>query len=428
MNCKSKFFTLFVLLISSLVNLNAGTSEQYQTCQKSVEKANEVIWSHFVDKNDVLLDFVNLDGTISLPTKEEVLLGKPNALGWWTPIENGAMFGGLYMDGLIAKWNKTRNKKDASQVKRIAKGLMLLASISTVEGFVGRGVTEDGKSHYLMGSNDQTGPWFYGLWKYLQTDLPTKEERIQIEKKLISTATIICNAGWKMPAEAPFNYRGSFKNIELAGSARMLFVMKIMALMTKDEVWHQRYVKALSEKGGAENLTRLEACAKGMFNEGKFKKAWTEINGVIALRGLWEMEKDEAIKNEYRKGLEKSAEIAAESLTLISNFDPSEASVFDTDWRKMNELWQPQLTEKDAAEVAKVQLSDFQKRSPRWTKESKYVREPIFASYIVALSPNKDYVKSQTPAIMNVISYFKYDNLYNVWFFPVEAIWWRIQS
>jgi len=27
--------------------------------------------------------------------------GKPNALGWWAPIENGAMFNGLYMDAAV---------------------------------------------------------------------------------------------------------------------------------------------------------------------------------------------------------------------------------------------------------------------------------------------------------------------------------------
>jgi hypothetical protein len=54
-----------------------------------------------VDEHDVLLDFTDLDGSVIIPTPEECLAGKPNALGWWSPIENGAMFNGMYLDGMV---------------------------------------------------------------------------------------------------------------------------------------------------------------------------------------------------------------------------------------------------------------------------------------------------------------------------------------
>jgi hypothetical protein len=62
------------------------------------------------------------------------------------------------------------------------EGLHSLNSISDVKGFVGRGVSSDGRSHYPMGSDDQTGPWFIGLWRYYDSGLATDEEKERIRK------------------------------------------------------------------------------------------------------------------------------------------------------------------------------------------------------------------------------------------------------
>ena len=73
----------------------------------AVEQAHAEIWRRFVDAHGVMIDFTALDGTVSLPTPEECREGKPNALGWWSPIENGAMFNGLYMDAAVNRWRQT---------------------------------------------------------------------------------------------------------------------------------------------------------------------------------------------------------------------------------------------------------------------------------------------------------------------------------
>src|SRR5207237_9753667 len=119
----------------------------------AVEQAQAEIWRRFIDRNGIMLDFTALDGMVSLPTPEECREGKPNALGWWSPIENGAMFNGLYMDAAVNRWRHTKSADDAANVRRLMEGLLLLNSISDVRGFIGRGVSTDGKSHYPMGSN-----------------------------------------------------------------------------------------------------------------------------------------------------------------------------------------------------------------------------------------------------------------------------------
>ena len=59
-----------------------------------------------------MIDFADMDGKVSLPTPEECREGKPNALGWWAPIENGAMFNGLYMDAAVNRWKRTQAATD----------------------------------------------------------------------------------------------------------------------------------------------------------------------------------------------------------------------------------------------------------------------------------------------------------------------------
>jgi hypothetical protein len=75
------------------------------------------------------------------------------------------------------RWKRTKSAEDASKARKLMEGLLLLNSISEVKGFIGRGVTTDGKSHYPMGSNDQSSPWFLGLWRYYESGLATEAEK-----------------------------------------------------------------------------------------------------------------------------------------------------------------------------------------------------------------------------------------------------------
>ena len=61
----------------------------------------------------------------------------------------------------------------AAAASFVPEGLLFLASLGHTPGFIARGVATDGKTTYPMGSNDQTTPWLYGLWRYVQDGLAT---------------------------------------------------------------------------------------------------------------------------------------------------------------------------------------------------------------------------------------------------------------
>ena len=255
---------------------------------------------------------------VTYPTPDECRDGKPNALGWWSPIEYGAMFNGLYMDAAVRRWERSRSAEDAAKPRRLMEGLLKLNSISEVKGFVGRGVSSDGRSHYSMGSNDQTLPWLVGLWRYWQSELASPDEKARIARHLVATVEEIVKLGWKMPAEALFGTRGSFNGFHFDEVAQMLFTLKLMQTVTDDEKLLAMYRRELAQRGGEKMLTKLEVAEAGMSYFYAKTHNWTSCMVVSALRGLWELETDAMFKAAYARGLTASAKLAAESLPLTA--------------------------------------------------------------------------------------------------------------
>jgi hypothetical protein len=292
------------------------------------EAAHQEIWRRFMDPHGVMLDFTDLDGSVPYPTPEECQQGKPNALGWWSPIENGAMFNGLYMDAAVSRWEQSQRPEDQAKARRVMLGLLKLNSVSGVPGFVARGFSTDGHSHYAMGSNDQTLPWLAGLWRYHQSPISSKEERSQITQHLTTTVLAIKAANWAMPAEPPFHKRGSFQGHHFEEAARMLFTLKMMARLTGDTTWQLDYETELQHSGGEPARSKLETCRAGMAYFYAPTHTWTSCTAVMALRLLWEMENDPALKQAFAQGLNHSAELAAKSLALAEKWDPKSKAVF----------------------------------------------------------------------------------------------------
>lgn len=421
-------FLQTTLAATAGVALSAEVSGTERTAATAAEQAHAEIWRRFIDRHGVMIDFTDLDGSVSLPTPEECRAGKPNALGWWSPIENGPMFNGLYMDAAVNRWRHTRSDADSAKARRLMDGLLLLASVSDVKGMVVRGVSTDGRSHYPMGSNDQMSPWFLGLWRYLDAGLATPTERARITAKLVEVADAIVKLNWAMPAEAPFNRRGLFTGFEFDSAPRLLFVCKLMHSLTGDAQWDKRYRAALAETGGPAKLTRLQICERGMVFHYMKYHSWTSCTCVGAVRGLWEMEKDEATRAAYARGLQASADLALKSLPLAAQFNNADTSRFEMNWRVMNALWKPQQTEKDAQDLAHAQLREFLKVAPRRAKETEFIREPSAAAWVVTLAPDAAVLKQRAPAVERVITHYDYSRLYYSQFFWVEAAWWRLKA
>jgi len=250
------------------------------------------IWRRFIDNANAMLDFTTPDGYYDRPTPRECRECKPNALAWWTPTENGSMFNGYYLDAACSRWKLTRAPADREKAQRLALGLLFLSSVGDTSGFIARGVATDRKTTYPMGSNDQTLPWFYGLWRYLDSGAPDVSERKRIVARMTEVAGALEANGWRMPCTSgsPSRYRGSFNGFSWDSAPRLLFLLRAMEQVTGDNRWGSLYRKAIDERGGSARNSRREVCARGMVFEGRWPHSWTGAGGAISLRALWEME------------------------------------------------------------------------------------------------------------------------------------------
>ncbi len=419
--------TLRILAVALLASrLCAVTPEQ------AVDTAHTELWSRFVDEHNLILDYVGLKGEVVRPTPEDCRDLKPSALSWGVPCEDGPMFNGLYLDALCTRWTLTRKDGDRAKARRLIDGLIKVSAIGRTPGFIARGIATDGRTTYPMGSNDQTTPWLYGIWRYVTDGLARDEaERQDLIRRFVEQAVFLEQNGWRMPTDGPpSKHRGDFLKPTWEGAPRILFVTRAMHRFTGEAKWHERYRAFANEKVGKGRRARIEICRAGMvFDPGQgTRHSWTGSEGVICLRALWEMETDAALKAVFAEGLRHSAELAAKSLPLIEKFDVNGAEVFNVDWRVMNEAWKPQHSEQDAVDVANAGLRVQHRHSPRMHIEKAYLREPCFAAWVVTLCPDRDFVMAHRTAIEKVITHYDFTRVFLSQFFPVESAWWRMRE
>ena len=416
------------LAFSAGVTLGWGSARANDAAAANIEQAHAEIWRRFVDPYGIVLDYTDLDGAYPRSTPEECREGKPNALAWWTATENGSMFNGMYLDAACARWRLTGAAEDREKARRLMKGLLLLSSLGPA-GFIARGVATDGRTPYPMGSDDQTGPWLYGLWRSIQDGLAESAERATIVAEFVKVAHVLESTKWRLPcnAGAPSPFRGSFAGHAWQNAPRLLFLLKAAHHLTGDAHWDDLYRQAAHEKGGPSETTRADICASGMVFTGKSRESWTGASSVIALRGLWEMETDPGLRDAYAHGLAASAQLAAEGLALSRKFGREAKQSFLSDWRVLNEWWKPQHSEEEAVAVAMAQVKELGRLSPRRYQEFSFVREPVFASWIVTLCPDRAIIASHRDAILDTLGHYDYARLYYSQFFPAETAWLRLQ-
>jgi len=377
-----------------------------------IETLHQSLWQSFVaEPQGLLLDYTLGGDPSLLPRADEAAAGKPNAISWWTPMENGAFFTGLYIDGIVRRFEMTKSDEDRTKASKLARGLMLCASVGTTPGFVARGVLADGKSHYGIGSDDQTAPWFYGLSRYVRSGIPDEAEKKQIVAKMVEVAVAIRRAGWQMPCDAigdlkPGQYRGGWSGSDYRSVSRLLFVTRILFELTGDPTWSKMHDGYLQEKM-PNGQTRLEIVARGIPGE------WAE-HPALANEHIYIYVVSQAMVAELL-AFETRAEVAAqyaESLAAgvracagrtTADVSRLGTAPFRTDWRSMNELWHPQTTTGEAVDLALKQLQFWSNKGRGIEAQS--LREPFCAAWITVLGsakPDPELVEKLAATIRSV--------------------------
>ncbi len=431
MKIKHSVAILVVLLMTirtCVTASSAGPEVEHAAgaCTAAVEQAHCELWRRLVDPHGIIHDYVG-----ELPTPEDCTLGKPNAIGWWSPIENGPMFTGLYLPAACQRARRSGNASDKDQARRLAHGLLKCASVSDVPGFIARGMGTDGVCHYPLGSDDQTHPWFYGLHAYFKSDIPPAEERRKIAAKMMEIADALETTGWKCPCDGAFKgqFRGGFQGRLFRDAARYLFMLRATYETTGDRVWLDRYKKTLAEHPAGSDKTRVEICAEGYaFDREAIKniddfQLWIYVGSQASLTELVTMETDESLRADYRAGLAVNARNALAAVEAYRTFNNNDRKVFgNSDWRAVYGTWYPQATQADAARLSEI--CDKVKRGERKHYEARYMRNPLAAAAIVALAG--DTVHRE--AVQRAIRHYDYSKLHMAEFFFAECAYYALPA
>lgn len=388
--------------------------------EKAIDQAHAELLK-FVGKAGLLLDYLG-----EVPTARDCAECRPNAKGWWTPIENGPMFTGPWLAAVCQRAEASGLAADRALAHRLAGGLLRAASLSETPGFIARGEGADPGSHYPVGSMDQTLPWFYGLYAYQKSPVADPEVAGNARKTMLSIADAIAKNGWKCPCEAPFDAEtcGNFLNdsAPFRNAAHGLFLFRILG-----ELDAERYGGLYAELAHARakkcDMTRLEACAMGyeadipILPNLEPNLLWIYVCAQGCLRELAVLEPDE---QSFTRGLKANAKRAVPFMALHEKYDNSMETPFRyANWR-MGYTWSEQRTIADSDRVAST--GDKAILGTRKTFERAYMTAPLSAAAICALA-------GESPReVAATLAHYDYATLNLSEFFLAEFAWFAQAS
>ena len=342
---------------------------------------NDRLAREFISHDGLLLDYVG-----DIPTAEEIADLKPNAMGWWCPIENGSMFTGEWLPALMSEGV---GRKEL--VERCVRGLVKMSEVSDVPGFIARGTGTDGRSHHPCGSNDQNDPWFLGLSEYCRwahADPSLKEKALE---RLVFVARALEANGWGVPCDGPFKgqKRGTLngKGLPFWCIPRFLYMLKSLAVLTGDAHWRDLYAKAKADRlgeveaGGEIDAKRIKTCYGA--------SVWIYLSSVQALARLIEMEENPQDRARMRKGLSHYAgRVAPLMKNRVEYANTTERPFKYANWRT-GYAWRVQKTQGDAEAVAGSGNREI--LGERKDYERNGMSNPLCAAAVCALSGEAKY-------------------------------------
>lgn len=412
----------------SVLLLNCFAAELFcMGATQPLEKAHCQLWSKFVGNDGIVLDYVG-----ELPNAKDVKDGYPNYLSWWTPIENGAKFTGLYLAAMCRRAEISKSGEDKKKAEKLFSGLMKCASCSDVSGFIARGFASDGRSHYPCGSEDQTIPWLYGMYVYYKSSIASESARAAIREKFMQVCDALEKNKWNCPCDGRFagQTRGDLSGFRFFQVPCYLFCLRAASIISGDSKWEGKYRRALYEKPAKSpansKITCLEICTLGHEqDEGWLKNIngnllWIYVKNYAVLRELYDAETDKAARKKFREGLENGAAYTLSTLEKYADFDNSQNLEFKlSNWKKYFK-WRPQDSQKSAEKLAFDQTK-IREAWGRRNYERKLMTMPLSAASICAFSGNPKY--SET--IEKAVSHYDYSKLNLGEIFFAEVAWWN---
>ncbi len=388
----------------------------------NTEYLHNSIWHRFIRMPyGHLLDAADTDGNAFIPTAEECRNCIPNIMSYTTSIADCAFFGGLYLYGLCEKYDLAPDEKLKQEINILVDGLLLLCDVSKVDGFIARGVADDGVTHYPTTTVDQVGPWLLGIWRVIHSTVADDDLCNKIRPRLIRTLKGIVAADWHLPIEWKGKTNGGLVRKDWRGVSQLLFsaaAARELGIITNED-----FEKLVSEKPDNGIYNRAEIASNGfsgdMIRNTILAQFWINIPAQLALRELVSLD---TIRSEYYKhGLSVNGTAVIGFLRDFDNYNKDNLE-FNHNWREIIPEIQPWATYDEAFKEAQRlnglwggqynRLRDIERRT---------ISQAFFGAWIAIVSGNEKAVDYAYKCLCEAVETVDWDKVGQSYAFAVEA-------
>lgn len=355
---------------------------------------HSLVWKRFIRMPyGHLLDYADPQGQTTIPTPEECAVCNPNPMGWWTPIENGSFFGGLYLYALLEEYKLSHSEQLAEEIQILANGMKLLKDISSNDGFIARGVATDGISHYPMSSEDQVAPWVLGMYAYMNSSLCSDQEAIR--DRIICTLRGLKANDWCIVSDAPYNCRSNNwgKGTDWRGVCKLLYCAHTLYALTGEEEDRKHYLNLRDGKPENCIYTRWQIAGHGyahdMVRTTSLIQFWIDVCAHLALRHLSIVDVERSV--DYQNGCVSNGITVLPFLEDIAKYD-NVAGQFGLNWRILQHMHIPFDGNVEAAvQNAGKQCGFWQEcEAKHRPMEHKVLGNALFGAWIALTCGNSD--------------------------------------
>ncbi len=241
---------------------------------------------------------------------------------------------------MIEKYNRTKCKKTAEEIGILIKGLSLLQDVATVDGFIARGVADDGVGHYPMSAECQIFPWILAMNAYYRSELCA--DRDEIKNRLLRVLLALRENDFKIPHDKKGAfYPGGWLNGNAWRPVTMLvYSARLIYELTKDENDLLRFRTLMSAVPQNSVFSREEILSQGSCHEmltSFGNQTWICLYAHLAIRELLWLDPDRS--EIYQRGLYMNGVTALKNLPSIKKYDNVRGG-FGIDWRPLCALWE----------------------------------------------------------------------------------------
>ena len=117
-------------------------------------------------------------------------------VGYGYGMSDCALVCGTALSGLVDREAVLRDGSSKAQADKVARGVLNLAKLHGVRGFVARGICpDDGRTICSLSSRDQVTHWVHGLWRYVNS--PLSDPELAAEYR-----ALVADVAWRMETRA----------------------------------------------------------------------------------------------------------------------------------------------------------------------------------------------------------------------------------